>query len=166
MATFTATPHRQDPYKGFKFRVVWDGRPVAGVTGVSGLRRTTEVVEYREGGDASTVHKIPGRTKYDPITLERGVTQDLEFENWANQVRSVSADAATSLQDFRRDVLIELYNERGTLAVRWKVFRCWVSAFAAIAELDASGSAIAIERLTLENEGWERDLGVPAPPET
>jgi phage tail-like protein len=167
MAQFTVNPTRFDPYKNFKFRVKWDGRYVAGVCKVSALRRTTEVVEHREGGDPSSSRKSPGRTKYEAITLERGVTHDAEFEQWANKVWSFGAGlgAESSLKDFRKDILIEVYNEAGQLALAYKVFRCWVSEFHALPDLDANANAVAIQTLKLENEGWERDRDVAEPQE-
>src|SRR4029079_5834511 len=167
MAQFSVNPGRVDPYKNFKFRVKWDGRVVAGVSKVSALKRTTEVVEYRAGGDPSTSRKSPGRTKYEPITLERGVTHDLEFEQWANKVWNFRSGLGKegSLKDFRKDVIIEFYNEAGQLAISYKVYRCWVSEFQALPDLDANANAVAIQHLKLENEGWERDYDVTEPTE-
>jgi phage tail-like protein len=167
MAEFSVNPQRFDPYKNFKFRVRWDGRFVAGVSKVGALKRTTEVVEHRVGGDSSTSRKSPGRSKFEPIMLERGVTHDLEFEAWANRVWNVEAGlgAEVSLANFRKDVIIEMYNEAGQLAIAYKVFRCWVSEFQALPELDANANAVAIQHIKLENEGWERDVQVPEPSE-
>lgn len=167
MAHFSVNPQRFDPYKNFKFRLRWDGRYVAGISKVGALKRTTELVEHREGGDPSTTRKSPGRTKFEAITLERGVTHDLEFERWANKVWNFGAGlgAEASLKDFRKDIIIELYNEAGQLAKAWKVFRCWVSEFQTLPELDANANAVAIETIKLENEGWERDLDVTEPAE-
>lgn len=167
MPQFTVNPQRFDPYKNFKFRIKWDGKYVAGVSKVSGLRRNTEVVEHREGGDPSTSRKSPGRTRYEAITLERGVTHDAEFEQWANKVWHLGAGpgAEVSLKDFRKDVIIDLYNEAGQLVIAYKVFRCWPSAYQALPEMDSNAGAVAIESLTLENEGWERDTGVTEPQE-
>ncbi len=167
MAQFTVNAQRFDPYKNFKFRVKWDGRFVAGVSKVSALKRTTEVVEHREGGDPSTTRKSPGRTKFEPITLERGVTHDPEFERWANKVWNFGSGlgAEVSLADFRKDIIIEFYNEAGQLALAYKVFRCWVSEFQALPDLDANANAVAIQTLKLENEGWERDTDVAEPAE-
>jgi phage tail-like protein len=167
MAQFTVNAERFDPYKNFKFRVKWDNRYVAGVSKVGALKRTTEVVEHREGGDPSTVRKSPGQTKYEPITLERGVTHDPEFEAWSNKVWSLGAGLGSevSLKDFRKDIIIEVYNEAGQLALAYKVYRCWVSEFQAVPDLDASANAVAIQTLTLQNEGWERDTAVPEPEE-
>ena len=167
MAQFTVNPQRFDPYKNFKFRVKWDGRYVAGVSKISALRRTTEVIEHREGGDPSISRKSPGQTKFEPITLERGVTHDPEFEQWANKVWHFGAGLGSevSLKDFRKDIIIEVYNEAGQLALAYKVYRCWVSEYQALPELDADVSAIAIESIRLENEGWERDLSVKEPVE-
>lgn len=167
MAQFAVNAQRFDPYKNFKFRVKWDGKYVAGISKVGGLKRTTEVVEHREGGDPSSGRKSPGRTKYEAITLERGVTHDLEFENWANKVWNFGAGlgAEVSLKDFRKDLIIEIYNEAGQLALAYKVFRCWVSEFQASADLDANANAVLIQNIKLENEGWERDAEVPEPTE-
>jgi phage tail-like protein len=167
MTQFSVNPQRFDPYKNFKFRVMWDGRYVAGVSKLSGLRRRTEVIEHREGGDPSTARKSPGRTTFDAITLERGITHDVEFERWANAVWSLGATqgAEVSLRDFRKDVVIELYNEAGQLVLAYKVFRAWVSEYQVLPELDANASSVAIETLKLENEGWERDGDVGEPSE-
>ena len=167
MAQFSVNPQRFDPYKNFKFRVRWDGRFVAGVSKVSALKRTTEVVRHREGGDPSSSRKSPGRTEYDAITLERGVTHDTEFERWANKVWNFGSGLGSevSLRDFRKNVIIELYNEAGQLALAYRVFRCWVSEFQALPDLDANANAVAIQTIKLENEGWERDLEVTEPSE-
>jgi phage tail-like protein len=167
MAQFTVNPQRFDPYKNFKFRVKWDGRYVAGVSKVTGLKRTTEVVKHREGGDLSTSRKSPGRTEYEAITLERGVTHDREFEQWANKVWNYGSGLGSevSLKDFRKNITIELYNEAGQLAIAFNVFRCWVSEFQALPDLDANANAIAIQHIKLENEGWERDYEVIEPAE-
>jgi phage tail-like protein len=167
MPQFAVNADRFDPYKNFKFRVKWDGRYVAGISKVSALSRMTEVVEHREGGDPSTVRKSPGQTKYEPITLERGVTHDTAFEQWANKVWNYGSGPGgeVSLKDFRKPVMLEVYNEAGQLALRYNIFRCWVSQFDATAELDASGNAVLIQTLKLENEGWERDYAVVEPTE-
>lgn len=167
MAEFSINTERHDPYKNFKFRVKWDGRYVAGVTKVGTLKRTTEVIEHREGGDPSTVIKSFGQTKYDPITLERGVTHDTEFEKWANKVWNFGSGLGkeVSLKDVRKNIIIEMYNEAGQPVLAYKVYRCWVSEYQALPELDASGNAIAIQMITLQNEGWERDENVKEPEE-
>ncbi|MGW4891771.1 phage tail protein [Kitasatospora sp. NPDC004240] len=167
MAQFAVNTNRFDPYKNFKFRVKWDGRHVAGVSKVSSLKRTTEVVEFREGGDPSSARRSPGRTKYEAITLERGVTHDLEFEAWASKVwqHGAALGAEVSLADFRKDIVIELYNEAGQLVIAYNVFRCWVSEYQALPDLDANANAVALAHLKLENEGWERDPAVVEPKE-
>jgi phage tail-like protein len=167
MAQFSVNPERFDPYKNFKFRVKWDGRYVAGISKVSAMKRSTEVVEHREGGDPSTSRKSPGRTKYEAVTLERGVTHDPEFEKWANKVWNFDSGPGSevSLRDFRKNVIIEMYNEAGQVAVSYKVFRCWVSDYQALPDLDANANAVAIQSIKLENEGWERDYDVSEPQE-
>ncbi len=167
MAQFSVNPQRFDPYKNFKFRIRWDGKYVAGISKVGALKRTNEPVTHREGGDPSTERKSPGQTKYEAIMLERGVTHDTEFEKWANKIWNFGSGlgAEVSLKDFRKDIVIEMYNEAGQLAIAYKVFRCWVSEYQALPELDASANAVAIQSLKLENEGWERDYDVSEPAE-
>ena len=167
MAEFTVNATRFDPYKNFKFRVKWDGRYVAGVSKVSALKRTSEVVKHREGGDPSSSRKAPGRTEYEAVTIERGVTHDPEFERWANKVWNFGSGlgAEVSLRDFRKDLIIEVYNEAGQVALAYKVYRCWVSEFQAVPDLDANANAVAIQHIKLENEGWERDYAVKDAPE-
>ena len=167
MAQFSVNAQRFDPYKNFKFRVKWDGRYVAGVSKVGALKRTTEVVKHREGGDPSSSRKSPGRTEFEAVSLERGVTHDTEFEKWANKVWNFGSGlgAEVSLKDFRKDVIIDVYNEAGQLVIAYKLFRCWVSEFQALSDLDANGNAVAIQSLKLENEGWERDYDVTEPVE-
>jgi phage tail-like protein len=173
MAQFTVNATRLDPYKNFKFRVKWDNRYVAGISKVSALRRTTEVVEHRDGGDLSSSRKSPGRTKYEAITLERGVTHDVEFEAWANKVWNYAnaqaapeqRDREVSLADFRKDLVIEVFNEAGQKVQAYQVHRAWVSEFQALPDLDANANAIAIQHLKLENEGWARDESVVEPAE-
>ena len=167
MAEFPVNPQRFDPYKQFKFRVKWDGRYVAGVDKVSALRRTTEVVTHREGGDSSVDWRSPGQTSYDPIVLMRGRTQDKEFEEWANMVWRYGSGlgAEVTLKDFRKDIIIELYNEAGQLVLAYKVYRCWPSEYIALCDLDAMSTSVAFESITLQNEGWERDEAVQEPVE-
>ena len=167
MAQFTVNAQRFDPYKNFKFRLKWDGKYVAGVSKCSALKRTTEVVKHREGGDPSSSRKSPGRTEYEAITLERGVTHDTEFEKWANKVWQIGNGLGqeVSLASFRKDIIIEFYNEAGQLALAYKVYRCWVSEFQSLPDLDANANAVAIQHLKLENEGWERDQDVTEPSE-
>ena len=167
MAQFSVNPQRFDPYKNFKFRVKWDGKYVAGISKVGSLKRTTEVVKHREGGDPSGSRKSPGRTEYEAITLERGVTHDREFEQWASRVWNFGGGLGSevSLQDFRKNIIIEMYNEAGQLAIAYKIYRCWVSEYQAMPDLDANANAVAIQQIKLENEGWERDEDVPEPSE-
>ena len=167
MAEFSVNATRFDPYKNFKFRVKWDGRYVAGISKVGALKKTTEVVKHRNGGDPSSSRKSPGRTEYESITLERGVTHDIDFEQWANKVWNFGSGlgAETSLKDFRKDIIIEVYNEAGQLALAYKVYRCWVSEYQPMPELDANANGVAIQTIKLENEGWERDYAVAEPTE-
>lgn len=167
MAQFSVNAQRFDPYKNFKFRVKWDGKYVAGISKVGALKRTTEVVKHREGGDPNSTRKSPGKSDFDAISLERGVTHDPEFEAWANKVWNIAGGEGTevSLKDFRKDLLIEVYNEARQNVITYKVYRCWVSEFQAQADLDANGNAVLIQSIKLENEGWERDVAVQEPTE-
>jgi phage tail-like protein len=167
MAQFSVNAQRFDPYKNFKFRVKWDGQYVAGLSKLSGgLKRTTEVVKHREGGDPSTSRKSPGKTEYDAITLERGVTHDLAFEAWADLVHNFQGDALMSLKNFRKDIIVDVFNEQGNKVLSYKVYRCWVSEYLALPDLDASANAVMIQHIKIENEGWERDTSVTEPQET
>ena len=166
MPQFSVNIHRFDPYKNFKFRIKWDGRVVAGVSKISPLKRSTEPVTHREGNDPSTARVSPSVWKFEPITVERGVTHDLDFEAWANLIYTTQGDAAISLKNFRKDVLIEFMNEQGTVAKAYRVFRCWVSEYTALPELDANANTVAIESMVLQNEGWERDPAVTEPTES
>lgn len=167
MVQFSVNTNRFDPYKNFKFRVKWDGRYVAGISKMSALKRTTEVVKHREGGDPSSTRKSPGKTEYEAITLDRGVTHDPEFETWAKKVWNYGAGLGSevSLKDFRKDIIIEIYNEAGQAVIAYKIYRCWVSEYQALPDFDANANAVAIQHIKLENEGWERDTGVHEPSE-
>ena len=168
MAKFTVNTTRIDPYKNFKFLVRFEGNmtPVAAVSKVSPLKRTTEVVSHREGGDVSTPRHSPGTSKFEAITLSRGVTFDLEFEAWANLVYSTEGDAAVSLKNFRRNLIIDVLNEQGVKVKSYRVFRCWVSEYTSIPELDSNANATMIESVVIQNEGWERDANVVEVAET
>ena len=168
MAQFTVNAYRHDPYKNFKFKVKFaTGDYIAGISKVTGLKKTTEVVKHREGGDPSSSRKMPGRTEYDPIILERGVTHDLEFEKWVNKVWNFGAGlgSESSLKDFRKDIIIELYNEAGQKVIAYNVYRCWVSEYQPMSDLDANANAVSIQHIKLENEGWQRDVVVTEPSE-
>jgi phage tail-like protein len=162
---FVVNANRLDPYKNFKFRLKWDAKYVAGITKVSPLKRSTEAVEFREGGDPNNTRLVPGRTKFDPITLERGVTYDASFEQWANLVWKSGADPEGAVAKAFKDINLDIFDEHGQLVISYKIYRCWVSEYQALPELDAHANAVAIEHIKLENEGWERDLSVPEPQE-
>src|SRR5262245_4229213 len=153
-----------DPAMTNRFRVGWDGRHIAGVSRITALRRVTEVITQRDGTDPSSEHRLPGRSKYEAITLERGITHETDFEEWANEVFDFGAGAQVP-SDFLKDIVIELLDERGEPIHVYTVFRCWVSEYQAISDLDANANAVAIESLKLEHEGWQRDDSVPTPTE-
>jgi phage tail-like protein len=165
MARFTVNTYRFDPYRNFKFKIRWDNQYVAGLHKCSALRRTTEVTEWREAGDPTASRKLPGKTKYEPITLEVGVTHDTAFEDWANLVNNFQGDAAMSLKNFRKDMTIDVFNLAGQKVLSYNVYRCWVSEYQALPDLDAAGNAVMIQSIKLENEGWERDVAVTEPTE-
>ena len=162
---FITNAHRYDPYKNFKFRVLWDGKVVLGVSKVGALKRTTEVVKHREGGDNSTDRKSPGRTTYEGVALERGITHDPEFEKWANLVHQFGGDPLMDLVNYKKDLTLEVMNEKGHVAKRYFLHRCWVSEYTAMPDLDANANAVAIENIKLELEGWERDVETKEPDE-
>lgn len=166
MPQFSVNTHRFDPYRNFKFKIKWDNNYVAGLSKCGALKKKSEVIDWREGGDPSHGRKLPGPTSYEPITLEAGVTHDTRFEEWANQVNNFTGDAAMSLKNFRRDVVIDVFNLQGSKVLSYIVHRCWVSEYQALPELDASGKAVMIQTITLQNEGWERDTAVTEPSET
>jgi phage tail-like protein len=167
MATtgFVKNAHRIDPYKTYKFRIIWDGRPVLGVSKVGQLRRTTTVVPYHSAGENSVDHKSPGRTSYEGLTLERGITHDEEFEKWANLVHPYAGDAAMDLVGYKKELILEVMNEKGHVALRYFLHNCWVSEFTAVPALDASANAVAVETIKIELEGWERDTATQEPNE-
>src|SRR5437588_12938957 len=165
MAKFTVNPLRYNPYRNFKFRVKIDNVYVAGLSKCSALKRTTEMVEWREGGDPSHTTKLPGKTKYDPVTLTAGVTHDTTFEAWANLVNNFQGDAATFLSKFQKDIAIDVFNEADQKVLSYNLYGCWVSEYQALPELDASANAVAIQTLKVEMRGWERDTTVTEPTE-
>jgi phage tail-like protein len=162
---FVKNAKRVDPYKNFKFRLLWDDKPVMGISKVGALKRTTEVVKHRDGGDNSTDHKSPGRTSYDAITVERGITHDPEFEAWANRVHPYSGDTAMDLAAYKKNLTLEMMNEKGHVVYRYFLYDCWVSEYTAIPELNANANAVAIESLKIELEGWDRDRDTKEPNE-
>ena len=168
MPEFSVNPHRRQPYAAHRFRLVMEGRVVAGLSSVSPLRRDTEVVVHRTGGDRPVSVRSPGRSAYAPLVLERGVTHDDAFEQWANLVHDLSAGPGSdvALAAYRRDLQLELHNEAGQLAIAYRLFGCWPSSYQALPELDANGVAhVAIQRLELQYEGFERDRDVAEPQE-
>jgi phage tail-like protein len=167
MPQFTVNPDRFDPYRNFKFRLRWDNKWIAGISKVTGMKRSTKVVEHREGGDPSTSRKMPGRTEFEAITLERGLTHDMDFVRWANKVWNYGAGAGkeSSLADFRKDISIYVYNDAGQAALVYNVYRCWVSEFTILPDLDANGEAVALQTMQLQNEGWEQDFDEREPKE-
>ena len=163
MAQFAVNANRFDPYKNYKFRVKWDGRYVAGVSRVSALTRTTEVVAFRQGNEPSATRTLPGPSRFEPITLERGLTYDGEFEKWANAVAGADPAGQGALKNIRKNVRLEVTNEAGQVVLAYTIFRCWPSQYRAMPDLDSETLVTAFEALVLENEGWERDQTVPKP---
>ena len=166
MVQFSINATRIDPYKNFRFRVLFGDAVVAGVSKVSGLKRTIEPVTHRDGGDLSTKRISPGLASFEPITIERGITHDDTFERWALSVYNPDGAGLVSLKNFRRDITIELYNLQGTKVRAWNAFRCWVSEFNATPEFDANANGVAFESIVLQNEGFVRDEAVVETAET
>ena len=167
MMPFPVNTNRRDPYKNFKFRLKWDGKYVYGGSKVTGLKRSIEVIEFRNGGEMSLSRKMPGRVKFEAITLERGITQDKNFHDWAALCWNYGAalGSEVSLANFRKDIYLEFYNEAGQLVIAYQIFRCWVSEYQALPDLDANANAVAIEHIKIENEGFMRDPSVVEPTE-
>lgn len=165
MAEFSVNPERVDPYENSKFRVKWDGKYVPAITRVSPLVRSTQIIAHRESGGSSNVHLQPGENAFQAITLERGLTQDRTFEQWANMIWNIRAGLGSEqdLKNMRKDIRIELMNEAGQLVLAWNVFRCWPSEYQAVSELSSGAASDAVERIVLQNEGWERDVSVVEP---
>jgi phage tail-like protein len=163
MARMTAQTNRFDPFRTFRFKVKWDGQYVAGLTKMSALKRTTELIEYREAGENITSRKMPGKTSYQAVTLEAGVTYDTAFQDWANLVNDFASHSITSLGDFRKNVTLDIFNEAGIKAISYNLYRCWVSEYQAFPDVDAAANAVAITTIKLEYEWFERDQAVNEP---
>jgi len=164
---FPANAHRHDPYRTFKFQILIDGQPVAGLRKMTALKKTTEVVDWRTGGDPTHVRKLPGGTTYEAITLEQGLTHDPVFEQWANLVNNIDGDAAMSLVNFRKDIVINVLNLQGTVAISYQVKRAWVSEYQALPDFDAgTTNTVGIQTIKLEHEGWDRDEAAAEPAES
>jgi phage tail-like protein len=165
MANLNPSTNRYDPYKNFKFQILFENKVVAGVSKVSALTRSTEVVSHRIGGDHSTDRKSPGQSKFEAITLERGVTQDPTFEEWATKVWNYNGGQGgeSALANFRKDITLQVCDESGKVVLVYHIYNCWVSEYQALPELDSSANAIAIQHIKIENEGWERDTSVVDP---
>lgn len=164
---FPVNTHRYDPYRTFKFQVLVGGKPVAGLKKMSALKRKTEPIKWRSAGDPSSERILPGGTTYEPITLEQGLSHDAVFEDWANLVNNINGDAAMSLKNFRKDIVINVLNLQGKVALSYKVFRAWVSDYQALPDLDAgTTNAVGIQTMTLQHEGWQRDASVAEPTES
>ncbi len=164
---FNVNTHRHDPYRTFKFQIIIDGKPVAGLKKMGALKRKTEAIKWRTAGDPSKERILPGGTSYEAITLEQGLTHDPVFENWANLVNNAEGDGAMSLKNFRKDIVINVLNLQGQVAISYKVFRAWVSEYQALPEMDAGTmNAVGIQTITLQHEGWQRDSAVDEPTET
>ena len=167
-APFSVNPHRVDPYKNFKFRVKLDNQYISGISTISSLTRTTEVIRHRDGGDGNVSRPIPGKTTFAPLMLVRGRTHDTAFEEWANLVWRFEQETGMemSLKDFRKDILVELRNEAGSVALVFRGYHCWPSEYIPLGDLQSSGdSSVATESLTIHCEAWERDASVPEPQE-
>ncbi len=164
---FNVNAHRHDPYRTFKFQVVIAGQVVAGLKKMGALKKKTEPVKWRASNDPSSERIMPGGTSYEPVTLDQGLTHDPVFEEWANKVNNIEGDAAMSLKGFRKDVIINVLNLQGQVAISYKLLRAWVSDYQALPDFDAgSMNTVGIQTITLQHEGWQRDAGVSEPSES
>ncbi|MES2442399.1 MAG: phage tail protein [Pseudomonadota bacterium] len=164
---FPANAHRFDPYRTFKFRVIIDGKTVAGLSKMGALKRTTEVVKYRVAGDLSAQRVMPGGSSFEGVTLEQGLSHDPIFEEWANSVHNIrDGDGGVSLKKYRREVVVMVMNLQGLPALAYKLRRAWVSEFQALPELDANSmNTVGIQSITLQYEGFVRDTELAEPVE-
>jgi phage tail-like protein len=161
----TASTNRFDPYRNFRFKVKWDGQYVAGLTKMTGgLKRTTEMVEFREAGENITSRKLPGKSSYTAVTFEAGITYDTAFEDWANLVNDFASHRITNLGQFRKNITVDLFNEAGQKALSYNLYRAWVSEYQALPDLDAAANAVAITSIKIEYEWFERDASVAEQP--
>jgi phage tail-like protein len=165
MADFSANRERSSPYKNFAFRVKWNGKYVAGLSKMTLPKQTTELIKHRSGGDPSNTLKRHSRNEYEPITLERGVTYDLEFKKWAFCRQNLGLGSEVLLKDYRKDIIVEVFNEAGKPILAYRVYHCWVSEYQALPDLDGNANAVAIQHIKIENEGWEQDTGAQEPSE-
>ena len=163
MARMNASTNRFDPYRNFRFKVKWDNQYVAALSKMGALKRTTEMVEFREAGENITSRKLPGKTSYTAVTMEAGVTYDSAFEDWANLVNDFASHSITSLGEFRKNIIVDMFNEAGQKALSYTLYRCWVSEYQALPDLDAGANAVAITTMKLEYEWFERDQAVKEP---
>ncbi len=164
MARMNPSTNRFDPYRTYRFKVKWDGQYVAGLSKMGALKRTTEMVEFREAGENITSRKLPGKSSYQAVTLEAGLTYDTSFEDWANLVNDFASHSITNLREFRKNITIDVFNEAGQKVLSYNLYRCWVSEYQALPDLDAGANAVAITTLKLEYEWFERDRDVNEQP--
>jgi phage tail-like protein len=165
MARMNPSTNRFDPYRTFRFKVKWDGQYVAGLSKMGSLKRSTEMTEWREAGENITSRKLPGKTSYQPVSLEAGVTYDTAFEDWANLVNDFATHSITDLHNFRKNVTVDVFNEAGVKALSYNLYRAWVSEYQALPDLDAGANAVAITTLQLQYEWFERDNAVSESPD-
>jgi phage tail-like protein len=163
MPRVTAQTQRFDPYKNSRFQVRWDNQVVAGLSKMGALKRTTEVVEFREAGENIVPRKLPGKSSFADVTLEAGITYDTAFEDWANLVNDFASHSLASLGEFRKNISIDVFNDAGQKALSYNLYRCWVSEYQALPDLDAGANAIAITTIKLVYEWFERDASVKEP---
>jgi phage tail-like protein len=142
-----ATGQRVDPYKNFKFLVEIDGIVQAGFSDCSGFGSNVEVVEYREGGDNSTVRKLPGKISFPDIELKWGLTDSRELYDWHR--------AAVNGQIQRKNGSIIVLDDVGAEKVRWNFVNAWPSKWHG-PTLTGKGNDVAIDGLTISCEGVER----------
>ena len=164
---FTVNAHRYDPYRTFMFQVIIDGKPVAGLKKMGMLKKSTEAIKWRSAGDPSHERVMPGGTSFEPVVLEQGLTHDPVFEEWASLVNNIKGSAAMSLLNYRKDIIINVLNLQGEVAISYMLYRAWISDYQALPDLDAGTmNAVGIQSITLQHEGWERDVSVGEPAES
>jgi phage tail-like protein len=157
----TATALTYDPYRKFKFLVKWNNAVVMAVHKVSSITKSIDPIDWRTGGDSNFSAKVPGLTKWEPITLERGLSADTAFQEWmvlVNKYTKAGLGADEAVHAFRKNLNIEMYSLQNELVMTINVYNAWPSKLT-IADFDAKANELAIEHMELQNEGWDLTPG-------
>lgn len=144
-----ATGQRRDPYKNYRFLVEIEGLTHAGFRNAAIPETDQDVIEYREGNEATTPRKLPGLTRYGTVTLQWGVTDSVELYNWRKAVED------GRVAESRKNMSIIVLDDLGNPAARWEFTAAWPKRYEA-PEVHAMGESVAIETLQIVHEGMVR----------